>query len=163
MWLKRAAARVVLLDREGRIFLVNAEDPIDPFTPAWWEIPGGGIGRGEDSGSAAARELYEETGIEDPEMGPVIWTQHVQFDFGGYHFDSDEKIHVAWCDGGEYRPQHLEALEAAAFLGARWWALDELLASDEPVLPTLLREHLPPIVAGVLPDVPIDISPVPLD
>ncbi len=163
MWLKRAAARVVLLDREGRIFLVNAEDPIDPFKPAWWEIPGGGIGRGEDSGSAAARELYEETGIEDPEMGPVIWTQHVQFDFGGYHFDSDEKIHVAWCDGGEYRPQHLEALEAAAFLGARWWALDELLASDEPVLPTLLREHLPSIVAGVLPDVPIDISPVPLD
>jgi 8-oxo-dGTP pyrophosphatase MutT (NUDIX family) len=143
MWLKRAAARVVLLDREGRIFLVNAEDPIDPFKPAWWEIPGGGIG--------------------DLEMGPVIWTQHVQFDFGGYHFDSDEKIHVAWCDGGEYRPQHLEALEAAAFLGARWWALDELLASDEPVLPTLLREHLPPIVAGVLPDVPIDISPVPLD
>ena len=163
MWLKRAAARVVLLDREGRIFLVNAEDPIDPFKPAWWEIPGGGIGRGEDSGSAAARELYEETGIEDLEMGPVIWTQHVQFDFGGYHFDSDEKIHVAWCDGGEYRPQHLEALEAAAFLGARWWALDELLASDEPVLPTLLREPLPPIVAGVLPDVPIDISPVALD
>ena len=163
MWLKRAAARVVLLDREGRIFLVNAEDPIDPFKPAWGESPGGGIGRGEDSGSAAARELYEETGIEDLEMGPVIWTQHVQFDFGGYHFDSDEKIHVAWCDGGEYRPQHLEALEAAAFLGARWWALDELLASDEPVLPPLLREHLPPLGAGVLPDVPIDISPVPLD
>ena len=163
MWLKRAAARVVLLDREGRIFLVNAEDPVDPFKPAWWEIPGGGIGRGEDSDSAAARELYEETGIADLEMGPVIWTQHVQFDFGGWHFDSDEKIHVAWCDGGDYRPQHLEALEAAAFLGAHWWTLDELLDSDEPVLPTLLREYLPPIVAGVLPDVPIDISPVALD
>ena len=64
MFLKRAAARVVLLDREGRIFLVNAEDPIDPFKPAWWEIPGGGIGWGEDSATAAARELYEETGIE---------------------------------------------------------------------------------------------------
>ena len=31
MLLKRPAARVVLLDRDDRIFLVNAEDPLDPF------------------------------------------------------------------------------------------------------------------------------------
>ena len=163
MFLRRPAARVVLLDREGRIFLINAEDPLDPFKPAWWEIPGGGIDLGEDSAVAAARELYEESGMEDVEMGPVIWTQHVQFTFGGYFFDSHEQIHVAWCDGGDYRPRHLEALEAAAFTGARWWTLEDLLASDEPVLPALLREHLAPIVAGDLPAEPIDISPVPLD
>ena len=163
MFLRRPAARVVLLDREGRIFLINAEDPLDPFKPAWREIPGGGIDHGEDSAVAAARELYEESGMEDVEMGPVIWTQHVQFTFGGYFFDSHERIHVAWCDGGEYRPRHLEALEAAAFTGARWWTLEDLLASDAPVLPTLLREPLAPIVAGDLPLEPIDISPVPLD
>ncbi len=72
-----------------------------------------------------------------------------------------ERIHVAWCpEGGEWDPQHLEALEAAAFERARWWALDELLASDEPVLPERLREFLPDVVAGRLPDEPIDISPV---
>ena len=38
MFLKRSAARVVLLDRSARIFMVNAEDPLDPFKPAWWEI-----------------------------------------------------------------------------------------------------------------------------
>lgn len=161
--LRRPAARVVLLDREGRIFLVNSEDPIDPRKPPWWEIPGGGIDAGESSEDAARRELYEETGITDVEMGPCIWTQHVEFDFGGYHFDSRERIHVAWCDGGDYRPKHLEALEAAAFLGARWWPLDELMASEVPVLPTRLREFLPPIVAGDLPAEPIDISPFPLD
>ncbi|MCU0274693.1 MAG: NUDIX domain-containing protein [Acidimicrobiales bacterium] len=161
--LRRPAARVVLLDREGRIFLVNSEDPIDPRKPPWWEIPGGGVDAGESSEDAARRELYEETGISDVEMGPCIWTQHVEFDFGGYHFDSRERIHVAWCDGGDYRPKHLEALEAAAFLGARWWPLDELMASEVPVLPTRLREFLPPIVAGDLPAEPIDISPFPLD
>lgn len=161
--LRRPAARVVLLDREGRIFLVNSEDPIDPRKPPWWEIPGGGIDAGESSEDAARRELWEETGITDVEMGPCIWTQHVEFDFGGYHFDSRERIHVAWCDGGDYRPKHLEALEAAAFLGARWWPLDELMASEVPVLPTRLREFLPPIVAGDLPVEPIDISPFPLD
>ena len=163
MFLKRSAARVVLLDRSARIFMVNAEDPLDPFKPPWWEIPGGGIGRGEDSAAAAARELYEETGIVDVEMGPVIWTQRVQFTFGGYYFDSDERIHVAWCDGGEYQPQHLEALEEAAFLGARWWEVDELLVSEESVLPALLRDYLAPIAAGELPVEPIDISPVSID
>ena len=159
MYLKRPAARVVLLDRSARIFMVNAEDPLDPYKPSWWEIPGGGVAHGEDSATAAARELYEETGISDVEMGPVIWTQRVLFTFGGYHFDSDEKIHVAWCDGGSYQPKHLEALEAAAFLGARWWEVDELLTSSEPVLPERLRDYLGPIARGQIPATPIDISP----
>tara|TARA_B100000686_G_C16666177_1_gene903715 strand:- start:322 stop:753 length:432 start_codon:yes stop_codon:yes gene_type:complete len=143
--------------------MVNAEDPLDPYKCPWWEIPGGGIDRGEDSSTAAARELYEETGISEVKIGPVVWTQHVQFTFGGYHFDSDEVIHVAWCEDGEYQPQHLEALEAAAFLGARWWGVEEILSSDEPVLPVRLRDFLSPVAAGELPDKPIDISPVVLD
>lgn len=157
--LKRPAARAVLLDREGRIFLMRAADPADPRKPPWWEIPGGGIGPGEDSATTARRELYEEAGFADVEMGPCIWVQHVEFDFGGLHFISDDTIHVAWCDGGEWRPTHLEALEAAAFMGGRWWTVDELVACDEPVLPARLREFLPAVVAGELPHPPIDISP----
>ncbi|MDE0614851.1 MAG: NUDIX domain-containing protein [bacterium] len=158
--LRRPAARVVLLDRHGRIFLMQASDPIDPRKGPWWEIPGGGLGPGEDSAQGARRELWEEAGFADVEVGPCIWTQHVEFDFAGIHFDSDERIHVAWCpDGGEWNPQHLEALEAAAFEDARWWTLDELLASDDQVLPERLREFLPDVIAGRLPEEPIDISP----
>ncbi len=155
---KRPAARVVLLDRENRIFLVNASDPADRSKSDWWEIPGGGMDPGESSEQAAAREIYEETGISDFEMGPCIWTQQVQFTFAGIFFDSDERIHVAWCDGGEYNPQGLEFFEAMAFKGAKWWDVDELLASDVPVLPPRMREFLAPIAAGDLPKEPIDIS-----
>ncbi len=163
MWtMKRPAARVVILDRSQRVFLISGRDPADPSKRPWLEIPGGGIDPGEDSAVAVARELYEETGIEDAEIGPVIWTQHVEFDFGGIHFDSNERIHVAWCDGGEWKPKHLEYLEAAAFTGAQWYSLEDLLADDTPVLPERLREFLPDIVAGRLPSTPIDISPRPL-
>ncbi len=161
---RRPAARAVLLDRDGRIFLIEGCDPMRPEKGTWWEIPGGGMDRGEESQDTAKRELYEECGFSDVEVGPCIWTQYVEFDFAMYHFKSDERIHVAYLRGeaGEWNPQGLEALEAAAFDQARWWTLDELLASDVATLPARLKEFLPDIVAGTIPDEPIDISP-PLD
>lgn len=158
--IRRPAARVVLLDRQGRVFLIRAEDPIDPRKEPWLEIPGGGMGFGEDSAEAARRELVEETGIVEVEMGPCVWVQEVEYDFAGYHFHSFDRIHVAWTEGGTYRPRGLEALEAAAFVGARWWTLDELAADASPTVPARLREFLPALVAGELPEEPIDISPL---
>ncbi|MGD9753216.1 MAG: NUDIX hydrolase [Acidimicrobiia bacterium] len=156
---RRRAARVVALDQDGRIFLINASDPGDSSKPAWWELPGGGIDGYESSEHAARRELWEEGGIADAEIGPVIWTQHVNFHFAGYHFDQDEVVHVAWCRSDTAKePQGLELFEAMAFQGSRWWTLEELLASDVPTLPPRLREFLPPIVAGELPAEPINIE-----
>lgn len=155
---RRKAARVVLLDREGRVLLLRARDPADQSKPPWWEIPGGGMEWGETSADAARRELREETGLTEVEIGPCVWVQHADFDFGGYHFDQDEWIHVAWSDGGDVAPDGLEALEAVAFHGWRWWALDDLLASTDPLLPAQLRDLLPPLVSGRLPASPIDIG-----
>ncbi|MCY4163585.1 MAG: NUDIX domain-containing protein [bacterium] len=159
--LQRPAARVVLLDSQSRVFLMRASDPVNPQKLPWWEIPGGGLDPGEDFVDCARRELWEEAGFLDVEMGPCIWTQQVSFEFAGLWFDSSEQIFVAWAkDGGQWAPQRLEMLEAAAFIEARWWSLEELLASKEKVLPERLREFLPDVVAGKLPDAPIDISPV---
>jgi 8-oxo-dGTP pyrophosphatase MutT (NUDIX family) len=157
--LRRDAARVVLLDRDGRVLLLQASDPVNPGKGSWWEIPGGGIERGESSADAARRELLEEAGIATVEMGPCVWVQHAEFDFAGYHFDQDERIHVAWCDSGQnLQPTRLEAIEALAFTGGRWWSVDELLASEDRVLPPALRRWLPSLVAGEMPAEPIDIG-----
>lgn len=158
-WRGRRAARVVLLDPDRRVLLLNASDPGNPSKPEWWEIPGGGQDPGESSEVAAARELYEETGIADAEIGPCVWVQHATFQFGGYNFDQMERVHVAWCGHVEQvRPAHLEPLEALAFKGSRWWMLDELLESDVATLPVNLRRHLPALVEGRLPDPPVDIG-----
>ena len=174
----------MLLDAAGSVLLLRASDPADRTKSPWWEIPGGGIDRGETSAAAARRELREETGISTGvEIGPCVWVQHAEFDFGGYHFDQEEFIHVAWCEGvsrqpapatisvapvttsaeplgsnAAWAPEGLEPLEALAFQGMRWWALDQLLSSPEPVLPVRLRDFLPALVAGDLPGEPINIG-----
>ncbi len=158
--LKRNAARVVLLNADGNIFLIRSIDPADPSKPAWWEIPGGGIEAGETSAETAERELWEEAGFESATVGPIVWVQHVEFDFGGYHFDQDEVIHVAYTTETEIKPPAgLEALEAIAFQEARWWSLEEVMAADVAFLPPRLPELLPALVANDLPDPPLDITP----
>lgn len=55
----RPCAGVMLLNRAGRVF---AGQRIDTVLEAW-QMPQGGIDRGEDALDAAVRELREETGV----------------------------------------------------------------------------------------------------
>lgn len=159
--LRRRAARVLLLDRSGseRFLLLQGSDPADPAKGRWWELPGGGIHGDESSAETARRELYEEAGIAEAEMGPCVWTRHTRFRFAGLTFDQHERIHVAWCEGArDVTPTHLEALEAAALDGGRWWRLDELLSCDDQCWPSRIRDFLPPLLRGELPDDPVDVG-----
>ena len=63
-----------------RVLLLEAGDPGRPAKGPWWELPGGGMEGDEPTAGAAARELYEETGIVDVDMGPCVWRHHAKFD-----------------------------------------------------------------------------------
>lgn len=54
----RPCVGICLIDRQGRIFVARRSD-----TPDAWQMPQGGIDPGEAPAAAAARELYEETGV----------------------------------------------------------------------------------------------------
>lgn len=159
--MRRRAARVVVLDPEDRILLINAHDPARRDGPGWWEVPGGGMDPGETTEQTVRRELWEESGIREAEIGPCVWTQRVEFTFAGWRFDQDEWVHVARCDGTTKPPGGLEALEALAFGEQRWWTLDELVAAQPRTIPYRLVEFLGDLLDGPVGDEPLDITPGP--
>ena len=149
----------MVFDPHDRVLLIRAHDPAHRDRPGWWEIPGGGIDPGEDTAEAVRRELWEEAGIREADIGPVVWTQTVEFTFAGWHFDQDEWIHVARCDGSAAGPRGLEALEVLAFGEQRWWDVGELVTSGERTIPYRLTEFLPSLLGAGSPHPPLDITP----
>ncbi len=59
----RPCVGVVLFDGRGRVFVARRID-----TPEAWQMPQGGIDKGEDPRDAALRELKEEIGTDDAEI-----------------------------------------------------------------------------------------------
>ncbi|HEX7095009.1 MAG TPA: NUDIX domain-containing protein [Acidimicrobiales bacterium] len=71
--LRHRATYVVVRDREGRV-LVHQRAPWKDIWPSRWDVAFGGVcAPGESWVDAAARELAEEAGLDDPlvDLGPV--------------------------------------------------------------------------------------------
>ena len=140
----RKVARVVLLDPEDRILLLHGHEPDDPADD-WWFTPGGGVEGDESREEAAVRELAEETGITDVELGPVLWRRTCSFPFAGRRWDQDEWYYLARTAGTNQAlpaAQGLTELERRSVAGARWWTCRELTEAHETVYPTRLAELL---------------------
>ncbi len=78
------------MDESDRILLVRFWDG----DQSWWCTPGGGVELGETDESAALRELREELGEADVQLGPCIWTRRHVGVFRGNPFDQSERIYL---------------------------------------------------------------------
>lgn len=84
-FIERHAVRLVLLDAEGSVLLLHTRELSNPAFRSTWELPGGGIERGESFVAAARREIREETGIELDEacIAAPRWRRDVQYSYRG--------------------------------------------------------------------------------
>lgn len=152
----RQAVRAVVLDPDDRVVLVH----FDFGDGSVWATPGGGIDPGESDELALRRELAEELGLEDPEIGPLVWVREHLFQnpLGSYDGQRERCYLVR---AGRFEPQpHLspEQLRAEYVVGMRWWTIDEIEASEEEFAPTRLAGLLRALLDGGPPDEPIDVG-----
>jgi len=121
--------------------------------PGVWFTVGGGVEPGETYAQAAAREIVEETGIEDFILGPVVWLRE------GVMLLPEptllkEQYFVARCIGGEPERKAWTEVERDLIDDIRWWSLPELMTTADRVFPPGLVGRLPPLLAGRVPKDP---------
>jgi TDG/mug DNA glycosylase family protein len=68
----RENVRGLVLDNRGRTLLLRYGDEYGE----WWVSPGGGREPGESDEQTLRRELREEIGLEEFELGPLLWELH---------------------------------------------------------------------------------------
>ena len=153
----RPSARVVLLDSTDRILLFRC-NALDDENPDFWLTPGGGLNDGETHEAAAVRELWEETGLTDVPLGPLIWTRRHVMLWNEKWVDSLEHFFVVRTDDFVVSHANLDENEAKFIQETRWWSLPEIIrAKDEEIFaPRRLSELLAPIIAGEIPISPIN-------
>lgn len=115
----RPCAGFMLVNREGLVFVGQR---IDPSAHGFWQMPQGGIDKGEDVRAAALRELEEEIGV-GPHLVEVIaqGSQTFLYDL------PPELLGKVWK--GKYRGQE------------QYWFLGRFLGTDADIN---LEAHDPP-------------------
>ena len=135
----RATARVLLINEQNQVFMLKTHFDPEVGLPPRWLVPGGGIDAGEDTLTAALRELYEETGlvVSPEDLGEPVLEATGRWDWAdglNYHTYTDTiyelKVQDFKLDTSGFTEDELRDV-----LEYRWWNLSELFASEELVAP----------------------------
>ena len=136
----RDAVRALVFDPDDRTLLAHFD-----FPPLPWSPPGGGLDPGESDAEGLRRELAEELGLDEYELGPLLWHREHVFDAPAAGFRGQrERCYLVRSDRFEPAPRLNLAIEHVTEL--RWWTRAELLGSDEVFGP----RRLPQLVAELL-------------
>ncbi len=141
----RQAVRGIMLTSQRRVLLMQAQDPASDFKV--WFAPGGGMEPGENAEECLRREIHEETGLNDFDIGPLIWSRHLTFEWRNRLISQDEVFYLVNCERFEpttqANPSETELMDFQQF---KWWTTPEISTSEDEFAPRLLAEHLESLI-----------------
>jgi 8-oxo-dGTP pyrophosphatase MutT (NUDIX family) len=115
-----------VVEFEGRVLLIR-----NPYGPMKWELPGGGVRRGERPEDAARREVFEEVGILLTELRPLG-----RYTGTEYYVKDTVVGFYSSADNPALRPRRAEVYEEGWF---EWGRLPEPLSREAKKIIGLYR------------------------
>jgi 8-oxo-dGTP pyrophosphatase MutT (NUDIX family) len=160
---ERRVVRLVVLDARGAVLLLHIRDVSNPEFGTCWELPGGGMEDGESYVDAAIRELREETGINiSPDrVSPPTWRRDVSYPYRGARRLQHEVIVTVRLNAVAPAVESSQRVdfEEEDLFGFRWWAVDDVVGSEQQFYPRQLPTLLPRFLAGEEIDEPFELWP----
>lgn len=149
----RWASRVIWLDAHDRVLLFRGSEVGGPRRSVWY-LPGGAVEAGETPAEAAARELWEETGVAGVSLGPCVWTRRRVRSDG---VDSRSHFFLVRAPAFEFDVRAVPA--PGEVQEYRWWTVKEIVSEgNEMFIPKRLADLLSPLLQGRVPTTPVDAS-----
>lgn len=150
----REAVRGLVLDPADRVLLARF---VFASGKELWATPGGGIEPGESDEEALRRELEEEAGLEEFELGPLVWTRLQDWEDLNPRWDGQrERTYLVRAPAFEPTPRlTAEALASEFVFELRWWPVAELPSSGAAFAPASLPELVAAVVRDGVPAKPI--------
>ena len=151
----RPAARLVILDPEGAVYL-QLHDDVE--IGLHWAPPGGGIEQGETEIEAAVRELAEETGWTDVKVGPALCRWEHDYTRAGVPVRQSEAIFLAEGPRRELEGDLTESHRIDGIMATRWWTPGALAGSRALFWPPILPELIARVLAEGAPGEPVELG-----
>ena len=150
----RQGVRALVIDDAERILLVR----FDFDDGELWATPGGGVEADETPEEAIRRELHEEVGLRDVELGPVIWRREHVFSFGPYDGQRETFYLVRRWTAQEVPLMSDEELRAEKLGASRWWSLADVRQTLRRTAPRDLVTHVENLLVHGPPEEIIDVG-----
>ena len=151
----RECVRALILapDPDPAVLLIHLVLPDRDF----WITPGGGIAPGETHHQALRRELQEELGRDDLEIGPHIWIREGTYPWAGGTASEREFFYLVRAAkfvsdlSGNPVPGERELMAEA-----RWWPVGELPPQSKDFAPARLGSLVAELLKNGPPAQPVD-------
>lgn len=153
----RYTVRVLLVDNLDRVLLYKGQDPAN-LSDVFWCPVGGGIEAGESPEQAARREVKEETGLVDFELGPHVWNRQDKYTFNGINRHTMEIWFFARVSEFDVDTSGFSDVERKSFLEHRWWTRDELSITSELLTPRQLSTLFSDLILNGAPEIPVELG-----
>jgi 8-oxo-dGTP pyrophosphatase MutT (NUDIX family) len=151
----RNAVKVVLLNDSDELLLMCMDDPTirslgEKYGGPFWTLIGGAIEPNESVREAAAREIFEETGLtaSDVEIGPHVWTGEMDLVLYDRPTHIRQEFLVARAKTEQVSLAHLVGREKDVVRRLEWFSLDRIINGGERIYPVRLADYLPDALAG---------------